>query len=428
MKKVVFALIVLVACAFGQDIYQQAYTPFVQFRNIPWGNGAGAVNNTFWFNSLAPEDGVCVAIYNNDPTNAHSFTLAVSQSSDPATQGFTGFSVLWTPVPGTVAFPFNLPANTSTSLFYATRSAAFVALTFSNSNAPSTANIIAVEGDVLSCAANAASNSVQGIIPSGNGAPNIAPVLVGGWKESGGYQFTTAQMSAVDSSTYGWLVGMQNSIGSSDFVNSNYYAGASPFETSGQSAGLWTTIPFGSQDDSASPGPIGRFKNSKNFGLMSSNHWQWASNFNDHLAFESSNDAVNPAAGFMVIGLNTNANNTGLFPYRFWLSCSVACDLKINRTSDTGTTCSSGTRNKAFEQSLTVPGGITVIIGSCVTNPTVLNQISHIYLSAGVPQLIDMSGYWMGASSSSTGFDVVNNTLIAAGTVSVTMEWEERGW
>src|SRR5215831_7135194 len=187
MIKKLFCFLLLATALYGQDIFQQVYTPYVSFRNIPWGSGAGAMNNTFWFNSLAPEDGVCVSIYNNNPTNSHSLTLVVSQTSDATAQGFTGFSGLWIAVNGTTAFPITVNASSVTSIFYATRSSAYMALTFSGTAVqagnPDTANIIAVQANSFNCANSGSLINVLGAFQTGTIVPATAqlPVFIGGF-------------------------------------------------------------------------------------------------------------------------------------------------------------------------------------------------------------------------------------------------------
>jgi hypothetical protein len=431
-RKILVALL-LGAAAWGQDIFTQVYSPFAAVRNIPWGNGAGAMNNTFWFNSIAPELGTCVIVYNNNPTSAHSFTLVVQQSSDPNTSGFTGFSKLWTAVAGSTTFPFSLAANTSLSMFYATRSSSFIALTFSGTATqagnPDTANIIIVEADVVSCANSGASNSVQGIIPDGGSSPNVSPVLIGGWKNTAGTITNVSQTVAVDSATRGMSVGRQSSLvaTSTDNTNAASLVAWDPGFAPGSGTMAPLVVPFGGADDTSSPGVTTRFKTTKDFGLMTSNAWQWESgNPTARHAMHAQTDSVNPAGGFDLLSVNQAGASSGLFLNRIVISCSVACDILINRTSAQGNTCTAVTARKAFNESLATTSANAVQTNCTLGNPPVINQSFHLWLAANTVQIMDMTGYWMGAGGGTNGFSVVNNTAIAAGTVSVTIEWDER--
>lgn len=437
---ILFALfcILLVKYSAAADQYQNVYTPFVAFRNIPWGNGAIAVNNTFWFNSLAPEMGTCIVVYNNNPTNSHTYTLAVASASDPATGGFTGFAKNWTAVSPVVSttFPVTVTALGNNAIFYATRSSAFIAMTFSATataaGSPDTANIIAVQSaNSTSCANSLAqANQVQGLLQDGtafsNGSNN--PIMVAGGQENGNVFSYVVKQMYVDAGTNGLLVGKVSSSSNDQvtpaYISTGYSGSVNP--------AIMTAGLFASSDDTSSPGELTRVKATKKYGLMVSNSFAYGSGQNTGSvaasSYSFSQDFVNPAAGALLFAQNqTNIQtNTATSLYRIVASCSAACDVIINRTSTGGSACTAATIHKAGDESSQPASVLQYQTGPCTTVPTVINQIFHLFLAANTPYALDTNGYWQFFQGGSThGFDVVQGAALT-GTISISVEFGER--
>jgi hypothetical protein len=437
------AWLVLASIVFAQDVRKTATTNYVQFLNVPWGNGAGAFNNNFWFNTLQTEQGVCVWISNNNTTNSHSFSLVVSSTANPAIGGFTGFTSQWTSTANAAgtSFPFTLSPASTTTFFYTARSSAFIALSFSGSAAaggsPDTANIIAVLTSAANCTAIVIGNTVIGPTPDGStiASANNQPLIVGGKQAIAGVAYLqTATTSYIDANTHGWLVGTtvdanETSQPRGTAINIGASINGPPAFLHVEPWGQQTDIPMGGGGgDQQSP-----LRNSRAYGTATSDIWQWGSTNAAGvgaplLTFNSRTDQVNPAAGTLLLGINVNnVVNNGISPYRVTVSCSAACDFFINATSNAGTTCAAGTIVRSFDDAVGAVGNYAAITGGCVANPTTTKVLFHIWLAAGGTWQQNMVGYWIRkVATVGLGYDVVSGGAVAAGTMSTMFEFMER--
>lgn len=92
MQKLVLAL--LLACApfaHASDIGITPTGPVYAFAQQPflgplaWGtNGPGGFNNNFFFVPLALNENICLYVYNNNPTNPHTFTASIVITGNPS--------------------------------------------------------------------------------------------------------------------------------------------------------------------------------------------------------------------------------------------------------------------------------------------------------------------------------------------------------
>lgn len=428
-----------------QDIFQQSFTPYVQFPNLPWGSGAGAVNNNFWFNTLQAEQGVCIWVTNLNPISAHSFSLTVSSTPDAGIPGFTGFTGRWTSTLNSagVAFPFTVSANSTTTFFYNTRSSAYVAMQFSGSagagGAPDTATITAVLTTAANCSAIVIGNTVIGPTPNGSAisASNQQPVIVGGGSATGGAGYLqNARTAMLDTTTQGWMVGIVY-----DANEQSAPRGAALNYGTTISSGAATflhVMPWGQQSDAGLGSGAGDvtspFRNSRPYGTAVGPIWEWASTSYQSggstplATYNSRTDQVNPAAGALLLAINTTSvSNNGITPYRITVSCEAACDFLIRRVTDAGNTCAAGTIVKTFDPSLGAAINYAAVTAGCVANPTSTQVLFHIWLAAGGTWQQNMMGYWWrNVAPVGSGFSVEEGTAVAAGTVSTTFEFMTR--
>lgn len=445
MKKV-FAFLLL-ASTFAiaqQDINISAVNPFVTLgRSLAWGvSGPGGVNNNFIFQPPTADSTICVAITNNNPSSVHSVQFNVFQTIDPQVKTFQTNQLRWAPVPiNGVTFPQVIPSLTTLTFYYRSTAAARLALVISASSvqpgSPDTADLVVGQPSANSfCGSAAGTTAVTAVIgPTGQGgaiaAANQAPVLVGGWQESGGTIFNIAQHAAVDANSNGWIMGVNNAVsegsqvGVGSGLNNVVGTGAATLfqaQMVGQSTDGGIGTGAGSQ-----PG-IARISR---YGLVTSDAFAWTSDNLSNvatafLAYNAQKDQVNPAAGLLLLAVVEGATST-MRPHKAYISCSAACDVFINRVSTAGATCTAVTIVKAFDPSLGNASGSTANTGACVTNPTVTYTIVHLWLGAATSQTFDLSGYYTKpAAGAGNGFDITEGAAVAAGTVSVTLDWMER--
>jgi len=239
---------------------------------------------------------------------------------------------------------------------------------------------------------------------------------------------------AVDSTSHGLLIGQVD-----DLNESSNARGVSINNGTSSSGGILHVINWGQQTDGALGSGGGDthspFRTSRPYGTAVGSIWEWAStnsaaaSGSPLLTYVTRNDVVNPAAGALLVSVNTtNVSNNGLTPHRITVSCSAACDFFVQRVTNAGTTCGAGTLTKTFDPSLGGAINYAAVIGGCVANPTATQVLFHVFLGAGQVYSYDFVGYWWGTlCPSGSGFDVQNGAVVAAGTVTVTMEVILRG-
>jgi hypothetical protein len=350
-------------------------------------------------------------------------------SSDPATSWFSGNTGNWLQEPTTVTFPVTVPAFSLLSFFYPTRSAAFIGIIPSGSIVAAgtdTADLIIVQSsNSTTCSNIAASNAIQGVVAQGVSSASVNPVLISGWEFiAGGGLAKNNEVPVFDSTTFGLLIGNStgawaDSIGNVQSVGMNYGNGvATPTSVSVE--------PMGSADDTASPGTVARLKNHHKTGLMVSNQFAWASS--ELKGYFAQADLVNPTAGLLLLGImQSGTSDLGIVLDKVTVGCSVACDLLLNRTSDSGIGCTAATNGKGFDEGVGVAANAIAIKGTCGTSqPTVTNTVAHWWLPANTTQIFDLTGFWMfNVSTDKRGFEVLVNTAFT-GTASATMLWGDR--
>ena len=200
-------------CAVAQQdiVIVGGTSPYIVIgRGLNWsGSGFGNIQNNFIFTPTGPDVGFCLFLQNNNPTSAHSVTVAVAQTGDPGLKSFQGVTGKWNTVPTSSTFPISVPAGTVSGINYKTSASANITVTFSGTSAqagaPDTVDVFAVQTTQSSCGA-LASNSVQGVYTNGANVTNAQnfPVLVGGYASPG---VTGSALGAhIGTTGQGWLI------------------------------------------------------------------------------------------------------------------------------------------------------------------------------------------------------------------------------
>src|SRR5260370_12758681 len=58
--------------------------PIYKLNSLVWGNsGPQGFNNNFYFVPLAQNEYVCVYVYNQNPSNSHTFSASIAVTGDP---------------------------------------------------------------------------------------------------------------------------------------------------------------------------------------------------------------------------------------------------------------------------------------------------------------------------------------------------------
>lgn len=170
MKKfllyILFLLFVILdGAVFAADIPIVPTGPVYAFANQPqlgtlaWGtSGPGGFNNNFFFvPTFFPNGSVCVYVYNNNPTNAHTFQVTLLVSGNPSNT--TPSDGTWQLIPGAALNATSLTVNASPSApsFFGAPisgiskiSIGFAAST-SQAGSPDTASIVVVQIPTSTC-------------------------------------------------------------------------------------------------------------------------------------------------------------------------------------------------------------------------------------------------------------------------------------
>lgn len=139
-------------------------------------------------------------------------------------------------------------------------------------------------------------------------------------------------------------------------------------------------------------------------------------------SYSSVSAITNPATNEPIIHVNPNNGSKNIYYDKVIVSCTAACTLFVDNTSNLGTTCSGAiiSTNLKLGNSL---GTATVQVGPCVANPTFVNGIYQIDIAANTPITIDLKGL-ISPAGTTNGIVVFLNTI--TGTVRANLYWYEK--
>ncbi len=434
----IFRALVLVALAvpaFAQsDIFitgTNAYT--ILGRGLAWGTG---VNNNFIFTPLNPNTQVCVYVTNNNPTNSHSFTLALYQAGDPQVKTFQNLPAKWAASGSVQSFPITVNAASTVGVFFNVTAAAQLTAKFTGTSSaggsPDTADIFAVQTTAGACGlTSGVPVSVVGAIVQGTTQPATQqfPIPIAGYQNPG-------QNSAL----LGFHVGHNNGFildgGNPSLIGNGFKVNFANF------SGVWSTKGGGSDQEAilnvipictfgGGLGSAGGFTG----GCVKTNPLEVATDqFNipgsSTPAFNVLGKITNPAAGATILHQFFQQNSTVNGAYKWLiLSCSAACELTVNRTSAQGTTCTALTpRNLQLGNGNTTKAPATqdVAENACATAPTATYTLEDLQLPAGGVYQLDLAGFVNGLSASAGGGIDVISVGAVTGIVTATLQYVEQ--
>lgn len=367
-------------------------------RGLAWaGSGPGNLNNNFIFHPIDPNEGFCLFIGNNNPSNSHTVTVAVSQSGDPTLNQFIGLSGQWFTVPTITTFPVTVPAATVVGVNYKTTASATVAVQFSGATlqagSPDTVNIFAVQTNQSACGSLGV-NSVQGVAQNGTTQTNANtfPVQIGGVSSPGA---TGTVRSFFVGGNNGFV--LDGTVCCQAGTQSFFSTPASSFDnikgTSGsgvQSEAVFDVMPlmtFGQK------GWIGGGMKT-NFLELATDQFQ--NGAGTMPAWVTMGKLTNPTAASTL--LSDFLGTTGVVnPAYRWLtlSCSAICEIQVARATARGTTCTGLTPqnlqigNNGVQQAYAT--GHTVE-NNCTGAPTLSTVLYDLNLPAGGATTLDLAG------------------------------------
>jgi hypothetical protein len=399
-------------------------------RGLAWGGGGpGNIGNNFIFQPVSPDEGFCLFITNNNPTNAHSVTVTVSQTGDPALTTFIGNTAKWNTVATTTSFPISVPASSISGVNYKTSASAGIRIGFTGNTtqagSPDTADVFAVQTTQSSCGA-LPSNAVQGpyVIGSLPTALQKFPVLVGGIGTTG-----SVQMQNLGSNNGTILDGsnFSPSILLSALRASNSFNEVSCLATSGGSVSACTinAIPVATWGGQTTRDYTGGFLLTNILEEAMQQQVFGAAT----VGFNIQASTVNPGAGAAILHSFNVAVSTIQLAYKTAiLSCSAACELKIQHTTARGVTCTNVSVNTLDQKNTSRPtaNASDVAETACGTQPTAGEVIADLFLAANSVQTVDLSGFISsGNVASGGGIEVIAGAALT-GTASATMTLAEQ--
>lgn len=418
-----------------QYIASGSASPYLTLgRGLIWGGaGLGTVGQNFIFNPLDPNQGFCVFIFNNNTTSAHTFTLTVAQTGDPAIRSYSGNTQRWTNVPTQSSFPISVPANSLLGINYKTTASAGIVISFTGNTtqagSPDTADIFTVQTNQSSCGSLPV-NSVQGPFQQ-NATVTLAqqfPVLVGGVTSPG--STGSAQTAHMGTTGNGWLIdgGVCCQAFASGF-QSNPASNLSNLKTAnGASTELETVI------DNFSMGFVGAKGTAA--GLVATNFLEAATNqfyltASNTPAWVVLGKLTNPATGATLLShFLTNASAVNAAYKSLYISCSAACELLVTRTTARGTTCTALTpQNEQIGNNgvQLAPVAADVSENACTGAPTASTSMYDLNIAAGSTTNIDLTGTvnFHNAAGNGSGIQVQVVTGIT-GVATASLTWMEQ--
>jgi hypothetical protein len=423
VKKSLLWLLMLMAALSNAAIAQTdnflsagSVSPYVTMgRNLTWGGiGLGTVGQNFIFHPLDPNEGFCLFIQNNNTTGAHTLTLTVAQTGDPALIQYAGFTQLWFGVPTATSFPLSVPANSVVGVNYKTTASAGIVISVTGNatvaGSPDTANLFTVQTNQSACG-TIAGNVVQGPFLQGTIAPGSAqfPVLTGGVDASNVVHSTSVIGSGL-SALFGTVV-TQTGVATNLFqkISNNFstifcstnLAGCNQNSLSYRLSGTSFMVPGSITDELRAH-----------------------SEFNN--SFTGFSFTTTPAAGFDLLDAFCSACGSQPTMVRARISCGATtptqCDYLIQSVSTVGTTCTVVTPTNMLLGS--VAAATATVQTGCTGGLTIANTLMHEFLAANTTVVIDLNG-WMFSTSTGIGIKISNVTAITVGSMGVTLEWAE---
>jgi len=405
-------------------------------RGLQWaGSGFGNLNNNFIFTPTGPDVGFCLFMQNNNSSSAHSITVAVSQTGDPALKNFQGVTGKWNTVPTSSTFPFNVPAGSVVGINYKTSASANIAVTFSGgtlqAGSPDTVDIFAVQTTQSSCGA-LASNSVQGVYTNGANVTNAQnfPVLIGGYASPGvtgsalGMHIgTTGQGLLLDGGVccQSWASGF---VTPSNFSSATFSKLAGSFGTQQQGEQVIDVLPMASV---GGKGWTVGFQRTSFLEAATDQNYLTQSN---QPAWVVLGKLTNPTAGAnLLTHFNTLADPNNPAYKHLVLSCSAACELSVSRITARGTTCTTLTpQNLQLGNGGTVlnPNAGDITENGCTGAPTFGNNMYDINLAAGGTFQIDLSGFVNFHNAGAGGGFAVSVVAGITGVATASLTWMEQ--
>lgn len=177
----IFLLAVIAPCILAQDQYvSTGGSPYADIvRGAAW--GTVSFNRVFLFTPLTPDQRFCLFVANNNPTNSHTFSLAVYQTGDRQLANYSSSPGRWIQdtVQGT---PSPVAAASMTSAYVHANAGAEIALVLSGSAAaggsPDTADVFLVQTTADSCGPVNPSTSQGYSLSTANTGTSAAPPIM----------------------------------------------------------------------------------------------------------------------------------------------------------------------------------------------------------------------------------------------------------
>lgn len=395
-------------------------SPYVTIgRGLIWGgNGLGTVGQNFIFHPIDANEGFCLFIFNNNPTNAHSVSVTVAQTGDPTIQSYQGQTARWTSVPTQTTFPVSVGASTLVGINYKTTASAGIVISFTGNatqaGSPDSADIFTVQTNQSACG-SLATNSVQGPFLDGSTvtAQNRFPLLQGGLDSS-----NIARGAGIGLNGFG---NANSQIFSPGSVNTNLFQ---------KQSNTFNTV-YGSTGGVSPAGVLFASFPMRLSGLGNLVPGDITDELRAHTPFNNSfyvsTSTTNPGAATSLLHIFCSACAVAITPVRLRIACNATtptnCDFEILRTTAIGTTCTTPVGNNMFLGAAGAPGA--TLQTTCTGAPTTTGtSLFREFIASNQTAVIDMTGFMINTSTAQ-GILIRNTTAITTGTMNVSLEWAE---
>lgn len=187
MKRALFIILIslLPLVCHAQDQVINARNINIQITNpggpsgkLPWSTLS---NQTYVLAPSSPDNGFCVSVVNNNPTNAHTFTIAAFQTGDSSVTDYSNNTGRYAPLT-VVGTPSPVAAATTSTFFVRSNGAAKVAFQFAGGGTlggnPDTVDIFAVQTTASGCGTvNPGTGQTYTLATANTGTSSAPPIL-----------------------------------------------------------------------------------------------------------------------------------------------------------------------------------------------------------------------------------------------------------
>lgn len=174
-----FLFIILINCN-AQDVIVNGRNSNLYFdgSSVPW---SAFASRTYVLSPLGPDYGFCISLVNNNPTNAHTFSVSAFQSADGNTFDYSHNTGRYSAL-NIIGAPSSIAASSTGYFFVKSNAASKIAFVFSGGSTlagnPDTVDVYGVQTTISGCGpVNAQTGQNYTLSTANTGTSSTPPIL-----------------------------------------------------------------------------------------------------------------------------------------------------------------------------------------------------------------------------------------------------------